>query len=361
MAVRRISGIEVGRRHRRDLGDTDRLAASIREVGLLHPVVIRPDGKLIAGHRRLEACKRLGWTEVPVTVINLDQIVRGEFAENAHRKNFLPSEIDAIRRAMEPLEKAAARQRMSDGGKGGANCATLGKVSEKIGAFAGIGARTVEKIARVCEAAEAEPGKYVHLIEDMDRHRGVDRAYRKLCRIRDEVRVLGLTPVAGKFKTLVIDPPWKCGMDFLDRGAPKYALMDQGELLALPVASWALSSCHLYLWTTNAVLPKAVELMAAWGFEHKTVLTWAKPRWGLGAHFRGQTEHVLFGIRGRLATRSDSISTLFEAPMGEHSAKPERFYEIVRAASYPPYGEAFQRNARPDFVNLFAWQGVMAA
>jgi hypothetical protein len=43
----------------------------------------------------------------------------------------------------------------------------------------------------------------------------------------------------------------------------------------------------------------------------------------------------------------------FEAPRGEHSEKPERFYEIVREASYPQYSEAFQRKARPDFVNLF--------
>ena len=57
-----------------------------------------------------------------------------------------------------------------------------------------------------------------------------------------------------------------------------------------------------------------------------------------------------------LATRCNSISTLFEAPVGKHSEKPEKFYEIVRAASYPPYGEAFQRKARPEFVNLFEQQ-----
>jgi hypothetical protein len=51
---------------------------------------------------------------------------------------------------------------------------------------------------------------------------------------------------------------------------------------------------------------------------------------------------VLFGVRGHLMTRSTSTATHFEAPLGEHSEKPERFYEIVREASYPPYGEAFQ-------------------
>ena len=129
--------------------------------------------------------------------------------------------------------------------------------------------------------------------------------------------------------------------------------MSREELLALPVPGWADDKCHLYLWTTSSFMPRAVELMAHWGFQHKAVLTWVKPKWGLGNYFRNQTEHVLFGIRGALLTRVDDISTYFEAPVGEHSAKPEVFYDIVRRASYPPYGEAFQRQPRAGFNNLF--------
>lgn len=70
-----------------------------------------PQNVLIAGERRLAACKALGWTDVPVRVVDLGEIVRGEFAENADRKDFLPTEIDAIRRAMLPVEKAAAKER----------------------------------------------------------------------------------------------------------------------------------------------------------------------------------------------------------------------------------------------------------
>jgi hypothetical protein len=44
--------------------------------------------------------------------------VRGEFAENTIRKNFLPSEIEAIRRALMPQEKAAAKERQRQGGRG---------------------------------------------------------------------------------------------------------------------------------------------------------------------------------------------------------------------------------------------------
>jgi N6-adenosine-specific RNA methylase IME4 len=62
---------------------------------------------------------------------------------------------------------------------------------------------------------------------------------------------------------------------------------------------------------------------------------------------------VLFGVRGDLKTRSDSIPTHFEAPLGPHSAKPAKFYEIVTQASYLPAGEAFQRTPRDGFLNVF--------
>src|SRR6516225_3046749 len=116
-----IEAIKVGERHRRDLGDIEGLAASIAEVGLLQPIALTFDGYLIAGERRLRAVQLLGWRTIPYTLIplNLNQIVRGEFAENTCRKDFTPSESVAIKRALEPLEKAAAKERQAaSGGKG---------------------------------------------------------------------------------------------------------------------------------------------------------------------------------------------------------------------------------------------------
>jgi hypothetical protein len=87
----RIADIKIGQRHRKDMGDIAALAASMAELELLHPVVITPDGQLIAGERRLRAAESLGWTEIPVTIIDLDSVVRGEFAENTCRKDFTES------------------------------------------------------------------------------------------------------------------------------------------------------------------------------------------------------------------------------------------------------------------------------
>jgi hypothetical protein len=114
-----------------------------------------------------------------------EDIVRGENDENAIRKDFLPSEIDSIRRALEPKEKEAAKDRQKEhgGAAPGKHLTALGgyeiqsrKVSlsegqtrDKIGAFAGVSGRTVEKIKAVVEAAEENPEKFGHLVDEMDR------------------------------------------------------------------------------------------------------------------------------------------------------------------------------------------------
>ena len=55
-------------RQRTNLTNLDDLAASISQIGLINPIVVDMDGVLIAGERRLTACKQLGWTDVPVTI-----------------------------------------------------------------------------------------------------------------------------------------------------------------------------------------------------------------------------------------------------------------------------------------------------
>jgi ParB family chromosome partitioning protein len=69
--TRPIAEIIIGDRLRRDMGDIKALAESISDIGLLHPIVIRHDGLLLAGRRRLEACRRLGWEAIPVSVVTM--------------------------------------------------------------------------------------------------------------------------------------------------------------------------------------------------------------------------------------------------------------------------------------------------
>jgi ParB family chromosome partitioning protein len=72
------------------------LAASIAELGLLQPIGIRPDGTLVYGYHRLEACKQLGWTEIPAVVVDGDDL-RAELAEIS--ENLIRNELTLLERA----------------------------------------------------------------------------------------------------------------------------------------------------------------------------------------------------------------------------------------------------------------------
>lgn len=113
-----VDSIVVGERYRKDIGDIDALAASIAELGLLHPPVVREDNVLIVGARRLAAVKKLGWENIPVRVAaDFDdtlRFLRAERDENTCRKDLLPSEALDIAEVIEPLERKAAKKRKSE-------------------------------------------------------------------------------------------------------------------------------------------------------------------------------------------------------------------------------------------------------
>jgi ParB family chromosome partitioning protein len=85
------------------------LALSIREVGILQPIVVRkaPNGyELIAGERRLRAAKRAGMATVPVVVRDTGDTdtLREALIENIHREDLGPIELaEAFRQLLEEL------------------------------------------------------------------------------------------------------------------------------------------------------------------------------------------------------------------------------------------------------------------
>ena len=164
--------------------------------------------------------------------------------------------------------------------------------------------------------------------------------------------------LVGLFTTIVIDPPWDWGdegdVDQLGRARPDYATdkWPIEQIRKLPVAKLSASDAHLYLWITNRSLPKGFTLLDAWGFRYVTMLTWAKPSFGMGNYFRGQTEHVLFGVRGSLSLKRKDVGTLFKTsrPRRKHSTKPPEFLELVESCSHGPYLEMFSRLERDGWT-----------
>ena len=161
-----------------------------------------------------------------------------------------------------------------------------------------------------------------------------------------------------RYRTIVADPSWAYRVNAGVQGAvgDQYGTMTNADIAALPVAAMAAEDAHLYLWVTNPRLFAEphdcacgpIDIFRAWGFEYKTMLTWVKkPGLGIGWYFRGDTEHVLFGTRGRAPISAElRESNVFTAPRRGHSAKPDCFYDLVERVSPEPRVELFARRAR---------------
>lgn len=102
-----ISDIKVKHRVRQDLGDLEALKASMRRYGLLNPITLNSKYELIAGERRLEAARQIGWTNINAVVLDdtLTPVteLEMELEENNQRKEFTDGELLAGYKRLEQL------------------------------------------------------------------------------------------------------------------------------------------------------------------------------------------------------------------------------------------------------------------
>lgn len=202
-------------------------------------------------------------------------------------------------------------------------------------------------------------------------------------------------------RVIYADPAWRFDVWNRDSGLGRaadahYSTMTLDEIKALPVGDCAdPAGCALIMWATMPMLPEALDVMRAWGFEYKTAaFVWAKlskgttmrrfierGRWhfGMGYYTRANAELALLGtydplhktrsgkLKGRPVPRkSKAVRQLIVAPVQEHSRKPVETYARIEALFAGPYVELNARSARPGWqawgneVGKFDDQGVPA-
>lgn len=125
--------------------------------------------------------------------------------------------------------------------------------------------------------------------------------------------------------------------------------MSIDDLAKLPIADFAGSDAHLWLWITNAFIGEGLHkpLLDAWGFRPLTIVTWCKRQPGVGYYLRNNTEHCILASRGRpMVPANKPLSTWYVWPRGRHSQKPDAFYDLVEQVSPGPYLEVFARRQR---------------
>lgn len=128
----------------------------------------------------------------------------------------------------------------------------------------------------------------------------------------------------------------------------KYPTMGVDELMRLPVKEIADRDAVLFLWITVPLLPEGLALLSAWGFRYKTMLTWRKVMsQGMGFWFRGQCEHLLLGVKGKVKAFHLQRSNFYQGRVGWHSGKPDHFRQLIVEAAKVSF-------ERPVMVELFA-------
>lgn len=143
-------------RIRKDFGDIQELANDIKQNGLINPPVVNKDYVLLAGERRLKACKLLGWAQLEVRMMDTrdaEHELNIEISENDVRKDFSKSErVDYMKRLLR-IEQAKAKERM-EAGTPALNNTRVGRSDEVTAKQFNVSASTMRKELSIVDNKE---------------------------------------------------------------------------------------------------------------------------------------------------------------------------------------------------------------
>lgn len=126
--------------------------------------------------------------------------------------------------------------------------------------------------------------------------------------------------------------------------------MDLGQIAEIGVSEMAAADAHLWLWVPTRYLEAAFTIVRDWGFPlPPTTLVWSKAPRGFnpGGDFASVAEFLIYAKRGKARAKRKVEQQVFTWPrQGDHSTKPDQFYDLVESVSHGPYLELFQRRGR---------------
>lgn len=371
----------------------DSLAESIREQGLLHPIIVRPRQNgftLVVGRHRLMAVKKLKHKTIRCEIregLKVDAAQLAEIDENLMRADLSPAEQAAhhatrkeLYEKLYPETKQGGNPGKSGGGKKAKND-KLSSFAEDTARKTGVNRRTVErsvargrKISSVTELAGTSLDKGDELdalakLEDID-SKAADTLKKQaaagkkvsakaiLKRLKREAKEkdLGARQMAdpeGKYGVILADPEWRfepysreTGMD---RAADNhYPTSVTEDIAARDVSKISDKDCVLFLWATVPMLKDALQVLEAWGFKYVSQYIWDKTDSGIGTGYWNRNIHeiLLIGTKGSPpppAQGKQWKSIIREKPT-KHSRKPRLSYEMIEA--YYPNMRKIELNAR---------------
>jgi N6-adenosine-specific RNA methylase IME4 len=350
----KISDIKIGNRLRKKVGDVSSLAASISSNGLLHPVVIDENNELIGGARRIAAYKLLGRDMIPYRRINSSNPMQAEYDENVERSNFALEDIAEIYKRVQAsrinhrpptseCSPSSGSDEMKDDDNKVGNLPTnntampnnslfpKGATDFVTGKICNRSEQTVNKIVKIVNSAKNNP-QIQEIVDRIDNGKtSIDYGYKQVLRLEDRDR-LKLTPPKGQYEILYIDPPWSYDFHNIN-GTPEdhYPTMTDEEIMQMVVPA-AEEKAVLFLWVPYPKNQVAFDVIASWGFEYKSKIIWVKDKLGIGHYVRAKHEELFISVKNGgfgIPVEQDRPESVIFAERGQHSKKPEIFYELI--------------------------------
>jgi N6-adenosine-specific RNA methylase IME4 len=172
-------------------------------------------------------------------------------------------------------------------------------------------------------------------------------------------------PIGKKYSVLLADPPWDYGMSNERSGSRvlphnHYPTMSTAAICAMDVKAMVTKDAALYIWCPASLLEDGIAVLQAWGFEYKTCWVWHKTGSKLtcaGGDALAHHELLLVGKRGKgltIASTKARQSSVFDAPVTKHSAKPAVVHERLERL-YPKVVNRIELFARDGRTGWDVW------
>ena len=344
--------------------------ASLLRNGQLEPILVF-ENRIIDGRHRFSACNELGIKPVFKQFIGTYEAAKSmAFAVNINRRQLTMGQKALV----------AAKLTMPSPGedKNGSRAGIPAALTQvEAASLFGISRDTVQRgctllreadPALIEEVRSASCGLHA-AIESLKSNKGVRAALsleeRRALRLAADVKskinadsrtkrlntqsVISQKNLAlpnAKYAVVLADPPWNYGMSNERSGnghIPQnhYPTMTTDDICAMPVADLLANNAMLYMWCPASLLPDGLRVMQSWGFE-EFVTSWVWHKTGGKLTCAGGTalvrhELVLIGKkRNGLSTAGTAVrkSSVFEAPVTQHSEKPAFVHKRIEAL-YP--------------------------
>ena len=173
-------------------------------------------------------------------------------------------------------------------------------------------------------------------------------------------QVIDLSTLPQVYRVVYADPPWSYGNDHTQampgstRPEDHYVAMSTADICKLPVKGLTIDNAVLFLWGTSPLLEDALQVIQAWEFKYKTTFIWDKIKHNFG-HYNSVRHEFLFVATKGSCTPDNK--TLFDSVVSiertEHSAKPEKFREIIDELY--PHGNRIELFARAEIKGWDTW------